>query len=92
MSYLKAEKILPKDILEMLQEYVDGAYLYIPRKEEKKKQWGERTNIKQELVKRNRDIYTKHQKGETIESLSKVFYLSEKSIQRIVLEQKRAHA
>jgi hypothetical protein len=37
MSYVKAQFILPKDLLELIQEYAQGQYLYIQKKEENKK-------------------------------------------------------
>lgn len=40
MRYEKAQDILPEEILQIVQEYIDGEYLYIPRKEENKKTWG----------------------------------------------------
>lgn len=36
MGYIKAEEILPDEIIEMIQQYVDGASIYIPRKEHKR--------------------------------------------------------
>ena len=32
MSYMKAEEVLPKELIQLIQEYTDGAYIYIPRK------------------------------------------------------------
>lgn len=40
MKYEKAQNILPEEILELIQEYTDGSYLYIPRKSENKKSLG----------------------------------------------------
>ena len=34
MSYIKVEEILPIEIIEMIQQYVDGANIYIPRKKD----------------------------------------------------------
>lgn len=39
MSYKKAIHILPEELLELIQEYVDGEYIYIPRKSNNKKEW-----------------------------------------------------
>ena len=36
MGYRRAEEILPKEIIEMIQEYVDGENIYIPRKKDGK--------------------------------------------------------
>ncbi|MCH5139151.1 DNA-binding response regulator, partial [Clostridiaceae bacterium UIB06] len=30
MRYEKAQNILPQDVIELIQQYVDGGYLYIP--------------------------------------------------------------
>ena len=32
MSYIKADEILPQELIRQIQEYVDGVYIYIPRK------------------------------------------------------------
>lgn len=42
--------------IEDLQKYIEGGYLYIPKKEENKKSWGENTSTKDELNKRNKEI------------------------------------
>ena len=47
MSYKKAEHILPQELLRRIQEYVDGESIYIPRKEGKRKPWGEKTHSKE---------------------------------------------
>lgn len=41
MGYRKAVKILPPEVVALIQQYVDGEYIYIPRKEENRKSWGE---------------------------------------------------
>ena len=46
MSYRKATDILPIEILQVIQEYVDGDYLYIPKKKENIKEWGTNTKLK----------------------------------------------
>lgn len=57
MKYEKAQNILPQNIIELIQNYADGIYLYIPRKSNSKKAWGEYSGIKDILEKRNRDIF-----------------------------------
>ncbi|MEK5529509.1 hypothetical protein MKX79_09015 [Viridibacillus sp. FSL R5-0468] len=37
MSYKRANNLLPAELVELIQKYVDGEYIYIPRREEKKK-------------------------------------------------------
>ena len=45
MRYVKAQDVLPKDLLKLIQEYVDGEYLYVPRKNGNQKSWGEKSGI-----------------------------------------------
>ncbi|MBD5547054.1 MAG: hypothetical protein HDQ97_06605 [Lachnospiraceae bacterium] len=89
MSYRSAEKVLPYELIELIQQYVDGDYLYIPRKESKRKKWGENTAIKQELEERNTAIFEDYIQGLSMEELAEKYFLSEKSIQRVVYQKRR---
>ena len=84
MGYKRAEKFLPQEIVELIQEYVDGENIYIQRKKDQRKEWGETTRIKQELTHRNNSIFADYLKGLSILELSKKYFLSTKSIQRII--------
>ena len=88
MGYIRAEEILPIEIIELIQEYVDGANIYIPRKQENRRQWGAKTAYKCELRNRNYSIYRDFLAGMTVNKLAERYYLSEKSIQRIIRQQK----
>ncbi|MGE7690975.1 CD3324 family protein [Lysinibacillus sp. NPDC097214] len=57
MSYKKAKHILPAELLELIQEYVDGEYIYIPRRAEHKKDWGSNTATRKELDVRNYNFF-----------------------------------
>jgi hypothetical protein len=35
VSYANARNIFPREILEIIQQYVDDDYIYIPKKEDK---------------------------------------------------------
>ncbi|MFA9377471.1 MAG: CD3324 family protein [Lachnotalea sp.] len=89
MNYKKAEKILPDELIAAIQNYVDGECIYIPRRNECKKNWGENTNIRQELEHRNNLIYEDYRNGIDTKSLAIKHCLSLKSIQRIVLIKKK---
>lgn len=84
MKYEKAENILPEEIIKIIQNYVDGTYLYIPRKNENKKNWGENSGILKILEIRNKEIYSRYNDGLTIKELASLYFLSESSIKRII--------
>lgn len=82
MSYISAEEVLPKELIETIQQYVSGKSIYIPSKE--KKNWGSETATKQYYAMRNREICAKHKDGISVKELASAYSLSEKSIQRIL--------
>lgn len=86
MKYENAQNILPSEIIEMIQGYMDGGYLYIPKKDENKKRWGENSNIKEKLKQRNREIYNRYLTGTSIKELTNIYYLTDSSIRRILRE------
>jgi Mor family transcriptional regulator len=89
MSYQRAENILPAEIIELIHNYIDGGYIYIPRKENNRREWGEGTDTRKELDIRNKQIYADYQQGYKIIELANKYFLSEKSIQRIILKIKK---
>ena len=89
MSYKKANNLLPAELVELIQKYVDGEYIYIPRREDNKKSWGSSTATRRVLAVRNAAIYNDYQTGMAMTTLAEKYYLSLKSIQRIVLQEKR---
>lgn len=88
MGYIKAEEILPIEILEQIQQYVDGTNIYIPRKQENRQGWGAKTSYRSDLQKRNESIFKAYLEGVAVSDLAKHYYLSEKSIQRIIRQEK----
>lgn len=89
MSYIRADEILPIEIIELIQKYVDGQNIYIPRKSDNRVVWGSRTNVRDELCTRNQQIYFDFVSGKKISELAENYYLSTKSIQRIIREEKK---
>ena len=87
MSYIKAEKILPEELIRQIQEYIDGVYIYIPRKPGTRHKWGQESEYKAELADRNSRIQIDHSNGMHISALSRKYHLSEKSIRRILQKQ-----
>ncbi len=90
MLYIKAADVLPEELLREVQRYADGAYLYIPRISENRLSWGDRTRSKEETARRNRDIYARFQAGEGPRELAGAYFLTEKTVRRIILAQRKA--
>lgn len=88
MKYEKAQNILPNSIIEQIQKYMDGGYIYIPRKDENKKSWGENTEIKKQLNTRDKEIFNKYSSGVPVRILSEQYFLTESSIRRIIRNQR----
>ena len=84
MGYKKAMSVLPGDLLAAVQNYIDGEYIYIPRKGGNKKKWGERKNSRHQLEKRNRAIMEQYRRGIAVEALARQYYLSPKTIYKIL--------
>jgi len=81
---MKAEEILPEELIRRIQEYADGVYIYIPRKPGTRRAWGQKTDYKAELKIRNDRIRSDYAAGESVTALSRRYHLSEKSIRRIL--------
>lgn len=88
MNYQNLTDLLPKELIEQLQKYVEGKVIYVPKKQINKKHWGENTDTRQVLASRNCQICLDRQNGMTIKQLSEKFFLTEKSIQRILRQDK----
>lgn len=88
MAYIKAQSVLPEEIINLIQEYVDGECLYIPRKSGKEKSWGEKNGTRKNLEQRDSEIFNKYSNGVTITELTRMYYLSDKSIRRIINKEK----
>ena len=88
MSYVKAEDILPRELIEAIQQYVDGRSIYIPTKE--KQDWGTKTDTRRFLKERNEEIYESYMQGLSLHELAVKYALSVKSIQRILRNQRMA--
>ena len=87
MKYKNANDVLPKELLVLVQEYIQGEYIYVPVKD---KHIAESpTDYKTELEKRDAHIYTKYLEGMNNKRLSQIYNLSESSIRRIIVKQRK---
>ena len=53
---LENEALLPPDLLAQVQAYIDGEYLYIPRRETSRKPWGAANGRKAETGPKSGDL------------------------------------
>lgn len=86
MSYINAKAVLPKEMIKGIQKYVNGVNLYIPKVPEEKNTC---SSYKLELCRRNQEIYELFLHGEKVSKLAAQYYLSDKSIYRIISEMKK---
>ncbi|UKS23926.1 hypothetical protein LOZ80_19990 [Paenibacillus sp. HWE-109] len=84
MRYIKATEILPKELVEKLQDFVQGEYIYIPAIKEQHKEWGEISGSREEIDKRNSEIIQAYTSGNTIQELADSYYLSVYAIRKII--------
>lgn len=87
MKYKSANDVLPKELLALVQEYIQGTYIYVPVKDKHIAEFP--TDYKTELEKRNAHIYTNYLEGMNDKQLSRIYNLSESSIRRIIVKQRK---
>ena len=84
MRYMKAADVLPPDLLAQVQAYIDGEYLYIPRRESNRKPWGAANGRKAETRTRNLEIYRRYRDGISVNQLAEDYFLAPKSVGKII--------
>ncbi|MDT4761189.1 CD3324 family protein [Sphaerochaeta sp. PS] len=89
MGYKKAIDLLPHHLLVAVQQYIDGEYIYIPRKAESKLPWGTNTDTRDLVKARNREILGKRLAGCSVGELAQHYFLSEKAIYKIINASKK---
>ena len=87
MKYKNVNKILPPELIEEIQKYIQGEIIYIPKKD--KQIHKVPTEYRIELEKRDARIYTKHLEGMSNDQLAKNYNLAQSSIRRIIVEQRK---
>ena len=74
MKYKNAKETLPQELIEMIQEYVQGEYIYIPIRERNIN--SDMTEYKLEICKRDEHIYTRYLEGVTNIRLAEMYNMS----------------
>lgn len=86
MKYINANTVLPEELIQELQKYVQAGYIYIPAREEQHKSWGELSGYRRELDKRNTVIAGEYRDGVSMEELAKRYHLSIYAIRKIIYQ------
>lgn len=81
MGYINANIVLPDELVREIQTYVNGVNLYIPKVPEADSVC---SGYGLEICRRNREIYELFLQGKKVPELAAEYYLSEKSIYRIL--------
>lgn len=84
MRYCKASDVLPAELIEEIQKYIDGQYLYIPRRQQSRRNWGDNTRTRDEIQQRNRQMLQERAEGASIRSLAQRYFLAEKTVAAIL--------
>lgn len=88
MKYKNAKNILPKELLEKVQEYIQGDAIYIPTVENRMP-WGQKSGAKEAIYIRNKSIFNLYKDGYTVEEIVSIYNLSESSIRKIISKIKK---
>jgi Mor family transcriptional regulator len=84
MSYQNGKGLLPDYLLTAIQKYVDGAYIYIPRKAAHRHAWGANGRERQLTLARNQEIFRQYQSGISVKELAGIYFLADKTIYGIL--------
>jgi len=81
---MKANELLPPDLLREVQKYVQGSLMYIPRAAESRLGWGEVSGARENFDRRNAAIRCAKASGKRIDDLADEFGLSSDGIRKIL--------
>jgi len=84
MKHHNAAAVLPAALLQELQHYVQGGYLYVPTKGTAHRAWGEVSCSRQALDRRNEAIRAERRRGASFDTLAQEYHLSVSAIRKIV--------
>ena len=83
-NYIKADSLLPKELLQEVQKYAQGQLLYIPKDKNERQKWGASSGGRKLINERNNEICGHFRDGTAINILADRYCLSVESIKRIV--------
>ena len=75
MKYENADSIFPEKLLIEIRQYVPEGYVYISP-QSSRKEWGSVSGQREELEKRNNEIYKEYHAGKSVDTICLGIYLS----------------
>ena len=92
MGYKNGKDVLPCELLQELQKYIQGELIYIPKEDNTRAKWGENNGTRQLIKKRNLEIHSLYMKGLHVQDLVSRYHLSEDSIRKIISKMSQEQA
>ena len=89
MPYLKGEESLPPELLAEIQNYVQGAAIYIPRRGSERLGWGRRNGAREALDRRDEAIREASERGVSAGELAEDYALSVDAIRKILCRSRK---
>lgn len=83
LKVTKAQEIIPEDLLQKLQQHIQGETIYIPKKQGRL-QWGAQSGNREYYDKRNQQIKEAFYNGRDIEDLATQYCLAIETIKKII--------
>lgn len=90
VSYTNADRILPRELLDAIQQYADGVYLYIPRKAEPETGLGRGHGLPQGAARPEQGAVRETSRRRSVHKLAEEYYLSAKTIYKILASMRQA--
>jgi len=84
MRYFNANEVLPQELVEKLQDFVQGEYIYIPAIKDQHRNWGELSGYREVINQRNSEIIQAYSSGTSIQELADSYCLSDYAIRKII--------
>lgn len=92
MPYINADQLLPPDLLQEIQKYVQGSLVYIPRQPDNHLGWGSKNGTRASLDRRNAAIREEKRNGRGVEELADAYGISPDGIRKILYGPRRPTA
>jgi len=84
LKTVKAQTILPEELMREIQKYIQGETIYIPKAATSHAEWGAKSGSRKRIDERNAAIRASFKRGKSASQLADEYFLSMESIKKIV--------